>query len=243
MKTIRNILYRTINKIPYRLINKILHSGYFGHVHLKEIVFKNLPENLNTYIDIGAYDGYFYEVVAREKKIKNVILIEPQKNAYEALIKKYEHHDNIKIYNYLLSDKIEERTFFINKIESTSSLFEFDGNLMNGELDLTVSNTEMITTNTLDNIIQNNDQIIDLLKIDVQGGELLVLNGGVNTLKSVNFIWIEVSFKKIYNNIPTFEDIYLWLYKNGFQLIEIMPGYRNSKGELLQADCLFKKGS
>jgi len=56
----------------------------------------------------------------------------------------------------------------------------------------------------------------DLLKIDVQGGELDVFMGGINHLKNTVAIQTEVSFITLYDNQPSFGTIDLALRKLGF---------------------------
>ena len=68
----------------------------------------------------------------------------------------------------------------------------------------------------------------------------LVLAGAEQALKHTSFAWIEVSFKQLYDNSILFSDIYNMMAQAGFILIEISPGHRSLKGELLQADALFK---
>jgi hypothetical protein len=54
-------------------------------------------------------------------------------------------------------------------------------------------------------------------------------------------IWIETSFQSLYENSALFSDIYSILKKRDFAMIELSPGFRNSKQEIIQADILFKK--
>ena len=231
---------KLFKKTAYRLVRKILYSGYFGDINLNQCLYKHLSDTMLTYIDVGAFDGVFFDALFAEKKVQSSILIEPQKDLYDKLKLKYETNSSIKIHNSLLSNKVEDRTFHINKLGATSSVFEFNTQLMENQLDITVLKKETIATSTLDKLLSSKGTIVDLLKIDVQGSELLVLEGAENILKKTQFIFLEVSFKKIYNEIPTFEEIYCWLNKRGFELLEIIPDYRNKKGELLQANCLFK---
>jgi hypothetical protein len=57
---------------------------------------------------------------------------------------------------------------------------------------------------------------IDLLKIDIQGGELDVFRGGPRTLDNVVAIHTEVSFVPLYEGQPVFGDIDLDLRARGF---------------------------
>jgi len=78
-----------------------------------------------------------------------------------------------------------------------------------------------------------------LLKIDVQGVEHLVLEGGKQALLNTSFVWMELSFKPLYIGSSVFHDIYSMMEKSGFILLELSPGHRSPINELLQADALF----
>ena len=101
--------------------------------------------------------------------------------------------------------------------------------------------TETITTRTLDDAAEALQGNVGLLKIDVQGAELEVLKGGEKTLARTEFVWIEVSFKPLYQGSALFDDIQAHMQKKGFILFNLMPASRGKDGELLQADCLYKK--
>lgn len=229
-----------IKKFIYRALRKVLYSGHFGNISLNQNLLRYLPDTLNTYIDIGAYDGIFFDLISSAKKINTSMLIEAQNELYNKLILKYKLKDSVRIFNAFLSSKIETRTFNINKLGATSSTFEFNNQIIGNQLDISCIAREEKTTTTLDLIIPSSIDKIDLIKIDVQGAELLVLQGAEEALKITDYIYLEVSLKKIYNDIPTFEEIQNWLNLKGFVLIEMTPAYKSKNDELLQVDCLFK---
>ncbi|MGL5889966.1 MAG: FkbM family methyltransferase, partial [Bacteroidia bacterium] len=108
-------------------------------------------------------------------------------------------------------------------------------------LDTRVAEVTTHTAAPLDQVLEGDNRNVDFLKIDVQGAELLVLRGAVNTLKQTSYVWVEVSFKPLYEHSTTFDEIYQFMNANNFQLISMLEGYRNKNGELLQADCLFQQ--
>jgi len=58
----------------------------------------------------------------------------------------------------------------------------------------------------------------DLIKIDVQGAELLVLENGPNTVSGALVIETEVEFVPLYKGQPLFGDIHAFLRSHGFEL-------------------------
>jgi FkbM family methyltransferase len=81
-----------------------------------------------------------------------------------------------------------------------------------------------------------------LLKIDVQGYELNVLRGSVETLKSCTYVYAECSDVPLYDGQALRAEVEAFLKEQGF----VVQGRHNeqwSKGQLIQADYLFKRSS
>ncbi len=108
-------------------------------------------------------------------------------------------------------------------------------------LDLGVRERIVVPVRTLDDVLDEAGWIgaIDLLKIDTQGAELRVLKGGMRGLERVRLIWIEVSFRPLYEGSAVLSDVYAFLRSQGFRLYSLHEGFRGVDGELLQADALF----
>ena len=101
----------------------------------------------------------------------------------------------------------------------TSSLFEPNTKLLQrfhgiAELCEVVSRSE-VTTATLDSL-QEDLGPIDFLKIDVQGGELAVIEGATEVLKGVSVVEVEVEFVELYQAQPLFADVDAALRARGF---------------------------
>lgn len=202
-------------------------------------------ENL-TFIDIGANRGLFYENLKSVYKNSQLtaMLIEPIPECIKVLKGCYGNDRNVKIFQAALSDTIEKRDFHINSYDVTSSLLKIKNNIKILEgINTNESHSLELTTSKLDNLVRDCDlynQKINLIKIDVQGNENKVLLGAKDTISHTEYIWIEVSFKELYDDSCLFQDIYSLLMASNFILVEICDGFRSPQNELLQADCLFK---
>ncbi|GAB4132140.1 MAG: hypothetical protein Fur0041_03150 [Bacteroidia bacterium] len=230
---------KPIRKLIYKILNRLLYSGRFGDIPLRKSLLDYLPDSPISYVDVGAYDGHFYEVIAAEKNISKAILIEPQNDFFNQLQLKYGTSDKVRLINAVITNEEKDVFFHENKLSATSSLLQADEINLGKEIDISGKTISKRGKN-LDGVISDINYKIDLLKIDVQGAELEVLKGGSQTLKRTAFIWIEVSFKPLYKNSPLFEDIKSFLEDKGFIMLTILPGFKSKSGELLQADCLFK---
>lgn len=61
---------------------------------------------------------------------------------------------------------------------------------------------------------------IDFIHMDVQGAELMVLEGAFDYLKDLKMIWLEVGVVELYENQPLKNSVIDFLNKNGFEIIK-----------------------
>ncbi|MBS0338828.1 MAG: FkbM family methyltransferase, partial [Proteobacteria bacterium] len=71
-----------------------------------------------------------------------------------------------------------------------------------------------VQTRRLDDVPGLGD--VDFLKLDVQGAELMVLQGAERTLEDVVMVQVEVEFVELYENQPLFADVDRYLRSRGF---------------------------
>ncbi|MEB3168789.1 MAG: FkbM family methyltransferase, partial [Synechococcaceae cyanobacterium] len=80
-----------------------------------------------------------------------------------------------------------------------------------------------------------------LVKIDVQGFEDQVIDGGLSTILKAQWLAVEVSFHELYENQPLFDDIYKLLARHGFRYRGNVQQFLNRTGDrVLFADALFE---
>lgn len=229
-----------LKRLSYKILTRLLFSGRFGSIELRKNLMVFLPDTPFTYIDVGAFDGAFYDIMASEKNISRALLVEPQDEYFKMLSNKYAGQSHVELVQCVLLAEDREVIFHENKLAATSSMLPASEELLGSEIDISGKKVTM-QSRTLDQVAANYNDKIGLLKIDVQGAELEVLKGGRNILSRTEFAWIEVSFKELYHGSALYSDIVSFMESQGFMMINILPGFRSKSGELLQADCLFKK--
>jgi hypothetical protein len=139
----------------------------------------------DTIFDIGAHKaGYLYFIMQNTGKSGKIYAFEPQSKLYSYLvmIKSIMNWSNVTIEKIAMSNSEGNVTLFIptNKTgQTTSPSATILENNKLGE----VSNKELVSTTTLDIYCEKNNIYPNLLKIDVEGNELKVFQGGINTLK------------------------------------------------------------
>ncbi len=84
-----------------------------------------------------------------------------------------------------------------------------------------------------------------LLKVDVQGGELLVLEGARSVLADAALVILEVSFFPFFDGGATFPDVVAWTREHGLAVYDVTnPLYRPIDNALAQVDlCCVPEGS
>ncbi len=228
----------TIMRLKNFLLNSKQNNQSKTITYLKKYIAKN---EMKVLVDIGAHRGLFTKLIAKHFELEKSYLIEPIVDNYNVLVNTFEH-SNYEIINSAISDLAEQKIeFHINNYDETSSILNIRKDIDElSNIDSSLNKKVYVESNTLD-VIFNKYKIkeISLLKIDVQGCEDLVIKGAGGALKNTKFVWVETSFKPLYENSALFQDIYSLMTTNNFILLEISSGYRSEIQELLQADLLF----
>ncbi len=150
------------------------------------------PRPGQTIIDVGAHIGR-YALLGARNHAKLVVAIEPDNQNFVLLKKNIAaNRFSIVAKNVALSDKPGRRSLYLNNgmNTGTSSLEE----TWNKKLDSDGIPAQSVECTTLDGICEKMGlDIIDWLKIDVEGHEVHVLEGGKNTLARTNHLIIEVT--------------------------------------------------
>ena len=171
------------NEIVSSVINN---SNNFFEVKFLDFVRNNFQKQ-KTIIDIGANIGnhslYFSEFLEYDE----IVCFEPFEKNVE-LLKLNLIGKNCRIMDYALSDSESEKILYNSQSNNFGgfSLHSYDGS--KGENKSFIVKDKVVTK-TLDSLNLSN---VTMIKIDVEGHENSVLNGGIETIKKNNpIIFIE----------------------------------------------------
>jgi len=194
------------------------------YYHFKNISIYLRKLKINTIIDVGFHKGEFIDNNFFLKKKKNY-KIKTNPKIFNYSKKKFKNKKKIKIFNYCLSDKRENRKFYINYLSSTSSLFN-NSKLYDSFKKILLNKKELrysinLRTVTLDYAIMKNKINLRnvLLKIDTEGAEYPVLIGIKKNISKISYVLLENKFF-IKNSFLNRKKIDFFLFKNNFILIK-----------------------
>ena len=174
------------------------------------------PQRLTAVVDVGAnpIDGNPPYKPMLDRRLCTVTGFEPQPNGLAFL---NERKGDLETYlPYVVGDG-SPGIFHVAAIPGMTSLFEPNPAVLNwfsGFSEWAAVKEEVpVVTRRLDDLSEI--AALDLLKIDVQGAELMVFKGGGERLKRAVAIHTEVCFLSLYKNQPLFGEVDLELRSLG----------------------------
>lgn len=176
---------------------------------------------LKGIIHVGAHECEEREVYERTLNMGDdrVVWVEALPEKVQIIREKY---PGVKILEACVSDKDGVDTKFIvtNNYQS-SSILNLKDHLTEHPYIHPIEEKRM-TTQTLGTVLQRNgvDALLyNMLCLDIQGAELLVLQGASNLLPHIDYIYCEVNDKELYENCGLTKDIDAYLSTHGFQRV------------------------
>jgi FkbM family methyltransferase len=188
-----------------------------GYERVVSAVMKRLLHENDISIDIGAHYGYHSVKMSEYVKNGIVFSFEPETDNFLELRKNTMNTRNIIISPLAISNSVGDQEMFISEFSSIHSLLYKPDRF---------KKTIPVKTNTLDNLFYEKTYVksITLIKIDVEGSELNVLEGGKRILKENDIKIILEFFPKQWILAGIFSHVFDFLieigYKNFFDLNE-----------------------
>jgi FkbM family methyltransferase len=198
-----------------------------------------------TVIDVGANVGQFTVAAANLFNPEQIHTFEPLPDCLQKLQKHVANLSSVKVYPTALGDRISTVSFNINSHRHSSSILRLSSSHVKAFPEAKETKTISIPVSTLDLVFANVEfSSPTLLKVDVQGYEANVLRGGRETLKRVDFVILEASFKLMYEGELLFTELLPFMSELGFQFIRPVGWLIDPKSEeILQMDALFMRAN
>jgi FkbM family methyltransferase len=194
---------------------------------LDSCFYQDFDDSPMVVFDAGAA-GEVFSLFPHGNKKAIYHCFEPNPESNKKLLEKYKSVLNLNIHNIALSDTTGNSKFRVfNATPFNSSLYAND--IILGESMDQFSEIN-IKTKTLDSFCSDSD-MPDFIKLDTEGSEHLVLQGGAKVIESnVLGIVTEVKFMPLSDNMSRFNEINSILDKHDFILTDMQLSRINRSG-------------
>ncbi len=220
------------------LLLALLRGAFAGMEH--SAVLKSL--DCEYVVDIGANRGQFALISRKVFPKAKIVSFEPLLEPAQVFRRVFDSDPNVTLYPYAVGKVEMSSTIHIAKDDDSSSL-----------LPITKAQSEMfpgtVEKETREVAVRPLSQLIEpdsipassLLKIDVQGYELEVLQGCEDIIRKFSHLYVECSFVELYEGQALAHQIIAWLQERNFILSGIHNLYYAKDGRAVQGDFLFSQ--
>jgi FkbM family methyltransferase len=194
-----------------------------------------LGRGLHCMIDGGAHFGETALNFVDQFPDALIFSFEPTPEAFEELRRNTQDYPNIKLMNACLGEKNGTAILHVNNNSQTNSLLETaeeSSRWVPAEVTM-LKSTEEVPVYALDDFVPEHINCpVDLLKLDVQGYELMVLQGAARLLGRAAFplIYLEICYVPQYRGQTSLPDMYSLLYGYGYRLVSTYPSEFDARG-------------
>lgn len=190
--------------------------------------------SLRTVVDAGANNGAWTNNLLRYAKPEKVLVLEPNPEMNKSLEALASQQKCVTVQNAAVGEKKGTLPFHLTA-HSHDGSFLRPIRSIGGDVIKTID----VPVVTLDELTASWSEI-SLLKLDIQGAELMALRGAEQALKKTRYLFIEVNFTSQYDGMALFPEVHAYLNAAGFELVD-MSEPQKIKDKIAWADALYRK--
>jgi FkbM family methyltransferase len=238
--------YRVIRKAmklarePY--YRKALRQGVGAAIEHEPMLRTLAPYGIRTVLDVGANIGQFTLVARHVFPNSRVIAFEPLAAECERFASVHAGDSKVKLVRAALGPERATVAMHVAGARDSSSLLPITAT--QAQLFPGTGETHCESVQVLPLLEAVRDEELAgplLLKIDVQGFELQVLEACAPVLDRVEFVYVECSFVELYAGQAMAGEVAAWLHQRRFTLIAISSLTHGPSGVGVQADFLYRR--
>ena len=165
-------------------------------------------------IHVGAHHGWEIDHYLAAG-IERMVLVEPNPNSFAILQEKL-RQPSMECFNVALGNHVGTAELFLESanmgqscslLEPAVHLQQYPHIIFEGSVSVPVTKLDLLPIER---------SAFNFLNIDVQGYELEVLRGGVDTLRGIDAVLCEVNRDELYKGCPMVEEIDVFMFTHGF---------------------------
>ena len=215
-----------------------------GRRRVRDLIDFIEDRKIDVVIDVGANIGQFGEYLRKQGFKGRIVSFEPTISAFQALQVKAAADGNWQAHQFGLGATAGEAAIHVSQLSVCSSILPLTGVALLHDSRVAEDHSEKIALRTLDEIASGLTGNV-LLKIDTQGYEKQVLEGGRHTMARSLGILIELPIIHVYQGEWQFHEAVKFMGDAGFVLAQIQPvNYHGADNvSVIELDCLFRPRS
>lgn len=197
---------------------------------------------IKTVLDIGANTGQFAQMIGKLLPDAMIYSFEPLPDCYEELVSNFASRSKFKGLNLALGNETGQIQMNRNEFSLSSSVLPMD------ELHKKIfpfaqtAVVQEVSIARLDDVVDSLELREPMLvKVDVQGFEDRVIDGGIKVFNQANVIFIELSIEQLYEGQLLFDGIYQKLKSLGFRYRGNYEQASSADGRILYVDSIFTR--
>lgn len=208
-------LWYELFKLALKGMNMDLEGDIYssGELYVCELLKKLGMDGERVFFDVGANIGEYTKTLKEHFPKSTIHCFEPAKETFKVLEENVGANENVVLNNIAISDRAEERKlYYDDELSGLASLYKRKLDYYN----IDFSKSEIVKVGTLDDYCERyHIDVIDFLKMDVEGNEFKALQGAGRLLQEnrINIIQLEFGGTNI-DARTYFRDFWNLLHEN-----------------------------
>jgi len=198
---------------------------------------------IRTIFDVGAHAGDTVTQLRRIAADAKIYAFDADPRSVKALSKRFAHDPSVFVYGKAVTNESGWTEFYLNEYSATSSILPRPRSARRyyPTFASKVDRTRVAAVRLDEFAADLRIDEIDLLKIDIQGGELRAFQGAEGLIREgrINVIHAEVYFIPHYEGSPMVWDQALFLAERGYSMFGLYNAVWAANGQMRFADAIF----
>jgi FkbM family methyltransferase len=217
------------------LFKKVSNPSMFSFMLCRNLRLLSRDVQFEKIIDVGANEGQFASMARFCWPGAQIDCFEPDPLAFQKLKSNHGDDNRVSFYPFAVGDREQYLDLYINENSVQNSLLV--------EKRHRVDETTSVQVKTLDMLYSKPDlEKRSLLKIDVQGYELKVLQGFCKQIGQVSHVLVEISLMDVFEGGCSLDEVWSLLRELGFSYSRVIDQYYDPElCVVTQMDFLFER--